>query len=614
MNKLFADILDRRPLKFTLDWTVLILALPAAFLLRTSGSFDVEFTSRVWILTALSLLYKPYIAFQFRLGSRIWQKTSLADVYAVVSAVFLIYLVDTALSFYLSNLPRSLPLIAALLSLALMLGLRLLARGMYERRRQVVRTVLEPHQLKRVLMIGAGDAGNLFAKEMLKHPEHGLNPVAFLDDDLRLQGHHLYGIPIVGALEQMPEMAQKFKADMVLFAIPSAQGEVVRRAVASARGLNLPFKSLPSVHELVGDNLQISQLRDVSVEDLLRRPPVQLDLEQIEGYLRQKTVLVTGAGGSIGSEIVRQVLRFFPKRVILLGRGENSIFTLQQELLRQWPDVVCTALIGDVRHLERLDAVFKEYRPEVVFHAAAHKHVPLMEDSPGEAVLNNVFGTRNVAQMCLEHGVSYLVNISTDKVVNPTSVMGSTKRIAEMVIAGYAARAGVNQKFISVRFGNVLGSRGSVVPTFLRQILDGGPLTVTHPDMTRYFMTIPEASRLVLQAGSSGRNGQVYVLNMGQPVKIVDLARDLIQLSGAKDIKITFSGLRPGEKLYEELFTETENTERTDHSEIFSAALPQTDSDWLASHLEQLRELAQQGNAPALRQAIQELVPEAKVV
>ena len=604
-----------RSLKFLLDYVLVLATLPLALYLRLlEGGVSLGQSQALWMLLLLSALYKPLVLLGFRLERRIWQKTSLPDVYALVQALFLIYLLDTALSFYLSSLPRSLPIIAALLSLTSMLGIRLLARGLYEHRRHKVWNTLEPHKLKRVLMVGAGDAGSLFAREMLKHPEQGLYPIAFLDDDPRLQGQNLHGIPIAGVLEQMPGVAHKFGAEMVLFAIPSAEGEVVRRVVAAARALGLPYKALPSVYELVGDRLQISQLRDVSVEDLLRRPPVELDLEQIEGYLRQKTVLVTGAGGSIGSEIVRQVLRFYPKQIILFGRGENSIFTLQQELLRQWPDVACTALIGDVRHLERLDAVFREYHPDVVFHAAAHKHVPLMEDSPGEAVLNNVFGTRNVAQMCLEHGVSYLVNISTDKAVNPTSVMGSTKRIAEMVIAGYAARVSEGQKFISVRFGNVLGSRGSVVPTFMRQIQDGGPITVTHPDMSRYFMTIPEASRLVLQAGSSGQSGQVYVLNMGQPVKIVDLARDLIQLSGAKNIEIAFSGLRPGEKLFEELFTETENTQRTDHSEIFSAALPQTNTEWLTTQLERLYTLAQQGNAVSLRKAIQELVPEASVV
>ena len=604
-----------RVTKFVLDCSILLIVPAISLILRTGDLNDLKrYSSSLLILTGLGLFYKPLLVSYFQLERRIWQKTSIPDVYALARALLLIYLIDTALCFYLSSLPRSLPIIAALLSLTSMLGLRLLARGVFEHRQLRAWSTLEPHQLKRVLMVGAGDAGSLFAREMLKHPEQGLYPVAFLDDDPRLQGQNLHGVPIAGLLEQIPQVAQKFKADMVLFAIPSAEGHVVRRVVAAARALNLPFKALPSVYELVGDRLQISQLRDVSVEDLLRRPPVELDLELIAGYLHQKTILVTGAGGSIGSEIVRQMLRFQPAQIIVLGRGENSIFTLQQELVRQWPDIPCAALIADVRDLERLRSIFTEYRPQVVFHTAAHKHVPLMESSPDQAVLNNVFGTRNVAQVCLEFEVGHLVNISTDKAVNPTSVMGSTKRIAEMVISHYATRARPTQKFISVRFGNVLGSRGSVVPTFLRQIRDGGPVTVTHPEMTRYFMTIPEASRLVLQSGGLGESGHIYVLNMGQPVKIIDLARDVIQLSGARDIDITFSGLRPGEKLYEELFTDLENTQRTHHSEIFSTSLTRVEAAWLEFHLEQLRTLAERGEPMALRRAIQDMIPEAKVV
>ncbi len=612
---LFPTFFSTRSLKFLIDYILVLATLPVALYLRLlEGGVSLSQSHALWLLLLLSSLYKPIFLLNFRLERRIWQKTSLSDVYALTQTLFLIYLIDTALSFYISSLPRSLPIIAALLSLTSMLGIRLLARGLFEHRQRKVWNTLEPHKLKRVLMVGAGDAGSLFAREMLKHPEQGLYPIAFLDDDLRLQGQNLHGIPIAGVLEQMPQVAHKFGAEMVLFAIPSAEGDVVRRVVVAARALNLPFKALPSVYELVGDRLQISQLRDVSVEDLLRRPPMELDLELIKGYLHQKTILVTGAGGSIGSEIVRQILRFQPRQIILLGRGENSIFTLQQELVRQWPDIRCAALIADVRDLERLRAIFAQYRPQVVFHTAAHKHVPLMESSPDQAVLNNVFGTRNVAQICLEYEVGHLVNISTDKAVNPTSVMGSTKRIAEMVISQYTSRAKPGQKFISVRFGNVLGSRGSVVPTFLRQIQDGGPVTVTHPEMTRYFMTIPEASRLVLQSGGLGESGKVYVLNMGQPVKIMDLARDLIQLSGAKNIDIAFSGLRPGEKLFEELFTDLENTQRTHHSEIFSTTLGRVEASWLEFHLEQLKTLAEKGEPVALRRAIQDMIPEARVV
>jgi len=357
--------------------------------------------------------------------------------------------------------------------------------------------------------------------------------------------------------------------------------------------------------------VSISQIRNIDVEDLLRREPVVLDTEQIEDYVKGKTVLVTGAGGSIGSEIVRQVARFGPAKLVLMGRGENSLHLLQQSFLKYPVDVPFTCKICDVRDRDTLECIFREEQPDVIYHAAAHKHVPFMEENPAQAVLNNVMGTQNLVELALDGGVSYFVNISTDKAVNPTSVMGASKRIAEKIVEWGSVQARAGQSFVSVRFGNVLGSRGSVIPVFREQIKAGGPVTVTHPDMIRYFMTIPEASQLVLQAGSYGRNGAVFILDMGEPVNIEEMARDLIRLSGFEpdeDIEVVFTGVRPGEKLYEELMAEEEGTEETGHDKIMAANHSTIDMEF-PEKLEPLFEAAKRGEGERVKQEIARLIP-----
>jgi FlaA1/EpsC-like NDP-sugar epimerase len=383
----------------------------------------------------------------------------------------------------------------------------------------------------------------------------------------------------------------KHQIDEIIVAMPSAPGRTIRSVVDSCKNLKVSMKILPGVYELVDGKVSVKQLRDIQIEDLLGREPVHLDLESIGAYLTNQTVLVTGAGGSIGSEICRHIARFKPKSIVLLGHGENSIFEIEQELKRKYPNQHTVAVIADIRNEDRINKVFEGYKPDVVFHAAAHKHVPLMEANPEEALSNNVFGTRNVARAADRYGAERFVLISTDKAVNPVSVMGMSKRVAEMVVQSIGANS--KTKFMAVRFGNVLGSRGSVVPIFRRQIAEGGPVTVTHPDMTRYFMTIPEAVQLVIQAGAMGQGGEIFVLDMGEPVRITQLAEDIIRLSGLEpgsDIEIVYTGVRPGEKMFEETLTRDEQAMATKHNKIYVSRDSQVQNSALQTTLQELAE------------------------
>ena len=422
---------------------------------------------------------------------------------------------------------------------------------------------------------------------MLLHYVRSRRIIGFVDDDMFKHNRLMNGFRILGNREDIPMLAAKYKIEEIIIAMPSVKRDVIREIMEICSPLKCKINTLPGVYQLLDDEVLVSHLHPVSIEDLLERDEIHLDTSKVEPYLKDKVVLVTGAGGSIGSEICRQVLRVKPKKLLLLGHGENSIYIIHQELRSVAPEGTLVPIIADIRDKNQLEQIFKAYNPEVVFHAAAHKHVPLMEIQPIAAVLNNIYGTRNVADVAGAHGVERFVMISTDKAVNPTSVMGATKRVAEKVVLGMNHK--YDTKFITVRFGNVLGSRGSVIPLFRKQIEAGGPVTVTDPEMTRYFMTIPEASQLVLQAGAMGKGGEVFLLDMGEPVKIVDLAKNMIRLSGFepnKDIRIEFTGLRPGEKLYEELLTAEEGTNTTTHKKIFEAALEDVDQEWLGREIE----------------------------
>ncbi len=565
---------------------------------------------------AVGLLPKAGLIFYFGLHRQSWHKIGVRDLYrltAVISSwTVLVYVVNFVLSQW-THVPRSVPLIEGALALLLMGGMRLLARVLFEREGMRATS----GSSRRVLVIGAGEAGTMMVRELLRHPESGLIPVGFLDDEPAKRAQRFLGLPVLGVVDALPRVVIDKQVDEVLIAMPSAPGRIVRRVVELAREAGVKHRIIPGIHEILSGQIALSQIRDVSLEDLLRRDAVQLNSNEISGYLKDRVVLVTGAGGSIGSEIVRQVSRFRPRKLILLGRGENSIFLIEQELKRTWPELEYALVIGDVRDREKLGDVFRRFKPEVVFHAAAHKHVYLMEHNPDEAILNNVFGTKNIVDLSLEFGVNRLVNISTDKAVNPTSVMGASKRIAEYIVESGSRRARPDQAFSSVRFGNVLGSRGSVIPKFRQQILDGGPVTVTDPNMVRYFMLIPEAAQLVLQAGGLPENGAVYVLDMGEPVKIVDLARDVIRLSGfevGQDIDIVFTGAQPGEKLYEELLTSEEGTQSSKYEKIFVAqqtALPDTT---LEAVLGQLERAARARDGAGIRAILLNLIPGAKIL
>ena len=423
---------------------------------------------------------------------------------------------------------------------------------------------------RRTLVIGAGKAGVLIAKELKHSSEAELYPVAFVDDDRAKWDLQIMGMPVVGGREQIPEVVERFGIEKIVIAIPSTSKAEISKIIDICKTTKAKIKILPRVTDLVKGNLSVNMIREVRLEDLLGRDAVQVDLEGIANYVTGQVVLVTGAGGSIGSELCRQVLPFGPGKLLLLGHGENSIFDIEHELRKSYPDTFIETLIADIQDSIRLREIFNSNRPSVIFHAAAHKHVPLMERNPAEAVKNNILGTRNVADCAHEFGALRFVMVSTDKAVNPTSIMGATKRVAEMYIQGLARTSGT--KFVAVRFGNVLGSRGSVIPTFERQIREGGPVTVTHPDMVRYFMTIPEAVQLVIQAGALAKGGEIFILDMGKPVKIADLARDLIRLSGYvpdEDIKVVFTGIRPGEKLFEEILTNEEGISATKHNRIY---------------------------------------------
>ncbi|MDU1978905.1 MAG: nucleoside-diphosphate sugar epimerase/dehydratase [Clostridium sp.] len=463
---------------------------------------------------------------------------------------------------------------------------------------------------KRVLVVGAGGAGALVANEYKKNPQYKKKVVAFVDDFSEKRGTYVSGVKVLGNRYDIPTVVESQRIEEIIIAISELKEVELKKILDECKKTTAQVKIMPGVSEVIDGNFSVKKIRDVDVEDLLGREPIKLDFSGISSYIENKVIMVTGGGGSIGSELCRQIARFNPKELIIFDIYENNAYDLQNELLRKYKDLNLKTLIGSVRDRKRLNNIFKEYRPQVVFHAAAHKHVPLMEDSPGEAIKNNVLGTLNAAELASEYGVERFVLISTDKAVNPTNVMGATKRMCEMVIQSIDKES--DTEFVAVRFGNVLGSNGSVVPLFKKQIAEGGPVTLTHKDITRYFMTIPEASQLVLQAGAYAKGGEIFVLDMGQPVKIYDLAENLIRLSGYipnEEIEIKVTGLRPGEKLYEELLMDEEGLSETPHKKIFIGRPGEFKLEKVKNNINELLDVVKLGNNEKLREKLQEVVP-----
>lgn len=610
----------RRRYLLLIDAVFVIVSVCTALAVRFE-TLDIEpYLQQVWFVVPLLIVVRLPLFYLFRLYGRVWRYASVNELLSVVMAVFsssvIVAFVIFGLGFpsgLVTWFPRSLLVIDFLLSIPLSggirLGLRLLStRGIGGRAGELKRPT---DTQKRVLIVGAGDAGAMIARELRDNPGLGILPIGFVDDDERKQGMRIHGLKVLGTREDISDLIAREALDEIIVAMPTAPGKEIREIMRICQQGGVTARTVPGVYELIDGRVSVSQIREVQLEDLLRRDPVRTNMEEISGYLGGQVVLVTGAGGSIGSELCRQIAPFSPRQLLLLGRGENSIFNVQLELSSAFPGLSLVPLIADIRDRQKMERTMARYRPGIVFHAAAHKHVTLMEQNPDEAVTNNILGTRSVADAAAQYGVEKFVHISTDKAVTPKSVMGACKRVAEMLMQDMAARNSTT--FVSVRFGNVLGSRGSVVPLFNWQISRGGPVTVTDPDVARYFMTVPEAVQLVVQAAVLGETGSILVLDMGDPVRIVDLAQDLVRLSGLKvgeDIDLAFVGLRPGEKLREELFSPDEEASRSRHASIFVVKPREIDHDKLYADIGYLERLAEQADAAGIKHKLQEIVPE----
>ncbi len=600
-----------------------LIAFAASLMLSFLVVHNMRFERPGWVdiyppLLLFFLVVKLPVFGLFKQYRGWWRYVGISDLFGIfwasfvsTSIIFSLWFAAANINAIRANLPRDLEqpaegvcmadMVATILILG---GLRILIRLHYE-------GTTEAGRLKRFLIIGAGNAGEALLREIHRMPVAQYEVVGFIDDDPIKQGTHIHGIPVRGTVEQLPKICEERNIEEIAIAMPSASHQQLRRVIQVCEGTKIRFQTVPSITDIASGKFSVSQIRDVDINDLLGRKAVELDLDLIEAFAKDKTILVTGAGGSIGSEMCRQVCNFGPKLLLLVEQAENPLFYVERELNKQFPTVCMETLICNITDKIRVDKIFKKYKPQVVIHAAAHKHVPLMELNAGEAIKNNIVGTQVVADAADNHGTANFVMISTDKAVNPTSIMGSSKRIAEMYIQDLNRTSKTH--FVTVRFGNVLGSDGSVVPIFKKQIAQGGPVTVTHPEMKRYFMTIPEASQLVLQAATMGKGGEIFVLDMGEPVKIVDLARELITLSGfrpGEDIEMVFTGPRTGEKLFEELRIEGEDMQRTRHPKISIWKNIPMDRDKLRTSINELVTIAKTQTHSEIVQKIKELVPE----
>ncbi len=600
-------------LLIVVDIILVNIALYGALLIRFDGGIPVQYIQSFYNLSPIFTLIRILCFYFFGLYKRLWQYASIGELLSVVGAVTVGTAVNVSLTYFIIEggslpLPRSVFLLSWLLCIFLIGGSRLTWRLI---RDYGLKFQNGDEKGKTVLIVGAGDTGVLVAKELRRHYGNGIKIVGFVDDDPDKQKLKVLNLPVLGNRDNLPKLINKFSVEEVIIAIPSLDGSEIREIVSLCHETEVKVKILPGMYDILEEKVTVNHIREVQVEDLLGREPVKVDLEGISGYLKNKVVLVTGAGGSIGSELCRQILKFLPAKLLLLDNCENNVYDIEMELRNTDPEVELIPLVKDIKDKKAIEDIFCHYKPCVVYHAAAHKHVPLMEANPEEAIKNNVMGTYNVAQASDKYGAQKFVLISTDKAVNPTSIMGASKRLAEIIIQYLDKTSKTN--FVAVRFGNVLASRGSVVPLFKKQIAEGGPVTVTHPEMVRYFMTIPEAVELVIQAGVLAKGGEIFVLDMGEPVKILDLAKNLIKLSGfkpGKDIEIVFTGIRPGEKLYEELLTAEEGTTATTHKRIFVAKPNGLDSALIEELIQNINSHKFPTNMQETEELIRKFIPQ----
>jgi len=611
-----------------LDACLVVASYVFAYLLRFEGKIPLREWEAMQSAIRYILPFKLTVFFYFGLYGGMWRYTSLVDLFNVLKATLTSssFIILAILFLYrFEGFPRSVFIIDGFLTFVFIGGLRVGIRLLLAEK-EGFRVFFQffPSSKrngggpkKRLLIIGAGDAGEKILREIRGNPRLDYEVVGFLDDDPKKEGLRIHGVQVLGPLPKIHELAYDAAMDEVLIAVPSASAKEMRRILQACEATGLKCRTTPGIGELINGKVSFKMIREVSFEDLLGRDLVNLDIESIGHYLTDKIVLVSGAGGSIGSELCRQVAPFNPKNLILLDKTENNLFYIEMEFRHRFPNVSITPVLGDVHNIGFLERLFLTNRPQVVFHAAAFKHVPIVELNPWEGVFNNIIGAKNIVEASHHSGVERFVMISTDKAVRPVSVMGATKRVAEMITSCYASHANTSSnggRFVSVRFGNVIGSEGSVVHVFKKQIERLGPVTVTHPEITRYFMTIPEACKLILQAGAMGEGGEVFILDMGTPIKIVDMARDLIRRSGFKpdtDIEIKFIGLRPGEKLYEELITEGEGIVPSAHEKIFVLRGENNyNLSWLNEKIEELVKLALDQDAFGIKSKLKEIVPE----
>ena len=603
------QLLHRRIVLVIFDIMTVCIASIAPLLIR----FDMHYKeipniylSSAWDFMMINIIITLLVFYFFRLYHSLWAFAGTAEAQNTVAACFLCAVLDfVGLQILHYPIPRSYYFMYAMVLTAITICGRFSYR--------ILRGIKHKQQNKKngikVMVIGAGEAANTVIKEIVNSNFSTMTIKCIIDDNKLKWGSFIQGIKIVGGRDKIVEYAAFYGIDEIIIAIPSASRATMKQLVEICQETNCKLRTLPGIYQLVNGEVNVSKLRDVDVEDLLGRDPIKVDLDSILNYVKDKVILVTGGGGSIGSELCRQIAGHQPKQLIIVDIYENNAYEIQQELKHKYPYLDLVVLIASVRNTNRMNSIMAKYHPDIIYHAAAHKHVPLMEDSPNEAIKNNVFGTWKTAQAAVQNGVKKFVMISTDKAVNPTNIMGASKRICEMIIQTYNRH--YDTEFVAVRFGNVLGSNGSVIPLFKKQIMEGGPVTVTHPDIIRYFMTIPEAVSLVLQAGVYARGGEIFVLDMGEPVKILDLAKNLIRLSGYKvdeDIKIEFTGLRPGEKLYEELLMNEEGLTDTENKLIHIGKPIEFDESRFFVQLNELKK-AVESECSDVRPLIQEIVP-----